>query len=81
MVQPIKNHCSGEQKCDKQYSREDHLKRHQILCNGGSKFNQSKINTIVNSESNIEYVDFCNEENFANFDCHNSQWHLIQLFK
>ena len=62
MLQPIKNHSSGERKCDKQYSRKDHLKGHQILCNGDSKFNQSKINNIVNPESNTEYVDFCNEE-------------------
>ena len=56
------------QKCGKQYSRENHLKRHQILCNGDSKINQSKNNDVVNSESNIEYVDFSNEENFDNFE-------------
>lgn len=42
--------------------------RHQILCNDDSKINQSKNNDVVNSELNIEYVDFCNEENFDNFE-------------
>ena len=35
------------QNCGKQYSGEDHLKRHQILCNGDSKINQSKNNDVV----------------------------------
>ena len=40
------------QMCGKQYSREDNLKRNQILRNG--KINQSKSNDVVNSELNIQ---------------------------